>query len=600
MLIDKVMIIRTTLFLLACSPFLSFAEVAYKLKIDQAVHHLGDVSITFPKTAQSHLDIQLPDWRTGRYEILNLANGVRLFNAEDQNGKPLNWQKIDKNTWRVHFDEPTAVNVDYQVYANELGLRARHIDDSHAFIDASGFFMFSDSFRQEPVSVDLDVPDSWRSVSGMASGDNKHRFVAKNYDVLLDSPIETGINTLHKFKVDGRQYELVIWGEGNYDAALMVRDLKKLVKTGSLIWDNYPYQRYVFMVHATSGARGATEHLNSTIIQRHRDSFSKREDYVAFISTAAHEFIHTWNVKNYRPAGLVPYDYTDINYSDLLWLSEGSTSYLEDYLLLSAGITTNEEYLKGLSRTINRHLSTPGREIQSAAQTSFDKWINQGGDHGKNYSTNIYYEGALVSMALDIDLLVKSDGKVSYRDVHRELYKQHKLPNSFTSTDVKQILKQLSGRDYSQWWEKHVNGPLNLDFDALLAQVGLEHVHPSSAKPVASMDATAKNNGQVLVLNHVAREGAAWDAGLTPGDKIVAINKHHVRQSLNATLKGFTPGERVIVDFIRRDKLMSTSLTLSLDYNRPKLVQAISTPSPLQTKLYKAWMGVEHPSYLDK
>lgn len=590
------MIHKLTLISLACTPFFSFAEVAYQLKIDQGTHHLGDVSITFPKSAQSHLDIKLPDWRTGRYEILNLANGVRLFNAEDQNGKALEWEKVDKSTWRVHFDEPTKVNIDYQVYANELGLRARHIDDSHAFIDASGFFMFSDSFRQEPVSVELDVPDTWRSVSGMAFGDHKHSFVANNYDVLLDSPIETGINELRKFEVDGRHYELVIWGEGNYDVELMLRDLEKLVKTGTLIWDAYPYQRYVFMVHATSGARGATEHLNSTIIQRHRDSFAKRDDYVAFISTAAHEFIHTWNVKNYRPAGLVPYDYMDINYSDLLWLAEGSTSYLEDYLLLSAGITTNQEYFKGLTHTINRHLNTPGREIQSAAQTSFDKWINQGGDHGKNFSTNIYSEGALVSMALDIDLLAKSDGNVSYKDVHRELYKQHKLPNSFTSADVKAILKQLSGRDYSQWWTKHVDEPLNLDFDALLSQVGLEHARPSSAKPVASMDAIAKNSGEVLILNHVAREGAAWTAGLTPGDKIVAVNKQHVRKSLSATLQSFSAGDKVSVDFIRRDRLMSTTLTLSRDYSKPKLVRAILNPSIRQANLYKAWMGVEHPS----
>ena len=66
--------------------------------------------------------------------------------------------KIDHSTWRVHLNEPTQVNVDYQVYANELGKRARHIDDSHAFIDASGFFMFSESFRQDPVKVELDVP----------------------------------------------------------------------------------------------------------------------------------------------------------------------------------------------------------------------------------------------------------------------------------------------------------------------------------------------------------------------------------------------------------------------------------------------------------
>ena len=120
----------------------------------------------------------MPAWRTGRYEILNLANGVRFFEATGENGKALRWEKIDASTWRVHLDKPTEVKIDYQVYANELGKRARHIDDSHAFIDASGFFMFSESFRQEPVTVKLDVPKAWRSVSGMDSAGSKHSFKA--------------------------------------------------------------------------------------------------------------------------------------------------------------------------------------------------------------------------------------------------------------------------------------------------------------------------------------------------------------------------------------------------------------------------------------
>ncbi|MEJ6476422.1 M61 family metallopeptidase [Pseudoalteromonas piscicida] len=587
---------KKSLITLAClAAFNAYADVNYQIAITQPEHHLAQVEVTFPKSSQTSIDVQLPDWRTGRYEILNLANGVRFFAAKAENDESLAWEKIDKNTWRVHLSEPTELTVQYQIYANELGLRARHIDDTHAFIDASGFFMFSESFRSEPVTVELDVPKDWRSVSGMDFADSKHSFKAANYDILLDSPIETGVNQLHKFEVDNRQYELVIWGEGNFDVELMLNDLKKLVKTGTLIWDDYPYDRYVFMVHATSGARGATEHLNSTIIQRHRDSFKDRDDYIGFISTAAHEFIHTWNVKNYRPAGMVPYDYVAPNYTDLLWLAEGSTSYFEDYLLLSSGITTNDEYLKMLTKRVNRHLKTPGRHVQSVAATSFDKWINQGGDHGINYSTNIYSEGALVSMALDIDLLAKSNGKTSYRDVHRALYQQHKLPNSFTSEDVKSILKTLTGRDYSAWWKDYVDTPADIDFDALFAKVGLVYDYPSSAEVVAGFEGKAKTNGELLTLTHVARDGNAWQAGLTAGDHIVAFDKHHVRKDLTASLAHFKPGQTVTVDYIRRDKLMSTTLTLGRDFNKPKQITFSTEPTKAQTALYKAWMGVSHP-----
>ncbi|NMM39759.1 M61 family metallopeptidase [Pseudoalteromonas arctica] len=578
----------------------AWADVNYSLTVTQPEHHLGNVSVEFPQTAQAHLDVKLPAWRTGRYEILNLANGVRFFEAKDENGKALKWKKVDASTWRVHLNEPTEVNIDYQVYANELGKRARHIDDSHAFIDASGFFMFSESFRQEPVTVKLDVPAAWRSVSGMDNAGSKHSFKAADYDVLVDSPIETGVNELRKFAVDGRDYELVIWGEGNYDVEQMLTDLKKLVATGNIIWDAYPYQRYVFMVHATSGAGGATEHLNSTIIQRPRDRFGSRKDYLAFISTAAHEFIHTWNVKAYRPEGLVPYDYTHINYDKLLWIAEGSTSYFEDHLMVRSGIATTDEFLDVLTKTVNRHLSSPGREVQSATATSFDKWINQGGDHARNYSTNIYSEGALISMALDIDLLEKSQGKQSYRDVHRALYNQYKMPHGFTATDVKTILKQLTGRDYGKWWANNVDAPADIDFEALFKKVGLVLTRPQDAKAVASVDAMAKNTGELLVLTHVRRDGAAWQAGLTTDDKIVAINKKHVGKDLELSLETFKAGDKVIIDFIRRDALQSTTLTLAQSFDKDKKLVADKNATAEQMALFKAWMGVEHPNLAKK
>ncbi|MFM9785878.1 hypothetical protein, partial [Streptomyces scabiei] len=83
--------------------------------------------------------------------------------------------------------------------------------------------------------------------------------------------------------------------------------------------------------------------------------------------------------------------------------------------------------------------------------------------HARNYSTNIYLEGALISMALDIDLLDKSNGQQSYRDVHRSLYKNHKMPHGFTAANVKTILKDLTGRDYSDWWAMNVDSPAAID-----------------------------------------------------------------------------------------------------------------------------------------
>lgn len=79
------------------------ARVDYAIDLTSPEHHLGQVSATFPKTSAPYLDVKMPAWRTGRYTILNLANGVRRFTAADGQGYPLAWEKIDKSTWRIHL-----------------------------------------------------------------------------------------------------------------------------------------------------------------------------------------------------------------------------------------------------------------------------------------------------------------------------------------------------------------------------------------------------------------------------------------------------------------------------------------------------------------
>jgi predicted metalloprotease with PDZ domain len=169
-------------------------------------------------------------------------------------------------------------------------------------------------------------------------------FTAPNWDVLTDSPIEAGPHQLRSFEADGRRYELVFWGRGNYDADKVAADLKKLVPQSQTIWRGYPFERYLFIIHATDGVGGATEHMNSTVIQLPRYRFKPDSGYLGFLATASHEFIHTWNVKAYRNAAMVPYDHQRENYTDLLWVEEGSTEYFTDHLLLRAGLMKPQQY----------------------------------------------------------------------------------------------------------------------------------------------------------------------------------------------------------------------------------------------------------------
>lgn len=568
------------------------ARVDYSIDLRQPEHHLAQVSMVFPETPGPFLDVKMPAWRTGRYSIINQANGVRSFAATDGEGRPLRWGKVDKSTWRIALDRPASVRISYELYGNELGLRSRHIDDSHAYLNASAVWMYADRYRGDDVTVSLQVPAGWNSVSGMRSI-GEHRFAAENWDILVDSPIETGINRVFKFAQGGRDYEVVFWGDGNYDAKQTVADLGKIVGQAGAIWSSYPFRRYVFIVHATDGAGGATEHRNSTVIQRPRNAFQPRPRYLSFLTTAAHEFVHTWNVKSYRDEGLVPYDYQKENYSTLLWVAEGSTSYFADQILLWAGITTPKDYFEHLSGVINDHNSRPGTAFQSVAEASFDEWIAPSGDRARNASVNIYDQGEVVSWMLDIALLEQTGGRRSYRDVHEALYRRFDADErGFGEADILQILQELTGTSWSGWWERNVRSPVAVDFERLLEPVGLQLTYSGVGKAWAGWSGEPEAGG--VRLTSVERGGPAWDAGFTPGDIVVALDGERVSSdSLTSALAARQAGDTIAVTYSRRDRLAQKRLTLGRSRGEAAVVP-VESPTAAQMALFRRWLLVPY------
>ncbi len=572
--------------------FSAYADVGYQIKITQPQHHLADVEMTMPNDAAGPVLVHLPAWRSGKYQILDLANGVRRFAAFDAKGQALTFRKIEKSTWQIDAKSTGAITVKYQIYANQLDSRTRHIDDTHGYLNPSAVLMYSDATKQQPVTVQLTVPAGWRSTSGMAKGAQPHSFIAANYDVLADSPIETGIHQSYQFKADGRDYEVVIWGDGNYDAKQIVADLEKLAGQTTSIWQGYPYQNYLFIIHSAVGARGATEHLNSTVIQRDRFSFKTRQHYLDFLSTASHELVHTWNVKAYRPAELVPYDYLNPNYTKLLWISEGSTSYFQNQLLLRAGLMTAKEFYADLAKSLDKFDRLAGKTEQSVAESSFDSWISLGGDHGDNFSVNIYSEGYLVSWLLDYWLLDKSQLRASYRTLHSELYKKFSKSTAFTDADVRSIAQQLTGKSLDAWWQQQVETPLELNSDELLAAAGLVRSYPE--KNLAFSGITSAFKEGVAKVNKVERDSPAWRAGLTSEDEIVAVAKLQLKSALPERLKDFAPKERVTISYFRNGRLLEAELTLGSLPDGPSVIKTIPNPSKAQKAWHKAWLGVEH------
>jgi predicted metalloprotease with PDZ domain len=371
--------------------------------------------------------------------------------------------------------------------------------------------------------------------------------VAANYGELVDCPVEMGAFWSGSFKACGIEHRFVVAGATPaFDGERLLRDSQKICETAIKFWHGKkhaatPHKNYVFMLNAVADGYGGLEHRNSTALicnradlPRHNSNDGSANDakqsdgYTTLLGLISHEYFHTWNVKRLRPAEFARYDYTQENYTELLWFFEGFTSYYDDLLLRRAGLIDDAQYLKLLNKTINQVLQTPGREVHSVAQSSFEAWTKyyRQDANSPNLTVSYYTKGALVALSLDLTLRqhgVKNHS-VSLDDVMRALWTRcctGKHNGPMTEADVLAVLKELTGRSWTAEFKAWVHGTRDLPLEKLLANHGVNVKHdPAQLAQRLGLRVAEDHSVQIkTVLNG----SAAHKAGFAPGDEWLGV-----------------------------------------------------------------------------
>lgn len=513
--------------------------VEYTVTLDQPQTQFVGISQLIRQVRGDSVDFMLPIWRPGRYVVMNQAQSIREFKAFGDRDQPLKWEKIDKSTWRVALDGSKSVRIEYRVYCNSLSDRTRHADDTHAFLDGATVFMYTAETRDQMSHVRIVKPEEWKIACGLDWLPTEQALLAPNYDTLLDSPLEIGVHDVIDFEAGGKPIEVVIWGEADEKPEEIKRDFTRIIEEQTKIFGSTPYERYVFIVHAGMGASGGTEHVNSTVVQTARSSLEESAAFARFLSLVSHEFFHTWNIKSFRPAGLNPYDYQRENYTDLLWVAEGTTSYYAPLTLVRAGFTQPARYIETLADSIDSMRNRPSETVQSVAEASFDSWIHYGTRTPDSVNANVdfYGKGSLVSLLIDMEMRRRSDGRANLDQVMRTLYERYPLDGDkgYTTDDLQSIIEELSGADFDDVFVRNVRGAQPLDFEKAFEAVGLElHFREGGDAPPATGGRGGRGG-----RGGAAREAASDDGGAAQEEVAPATSQPESQPAAPPKMKAY-------------------------------------------------------------
>ncbi len=202
---------------------------------------------------------------------------------------------------------------------------------------------------------------------------------------------------------------------------------------------------------------------------------------------------------------LGPFDYSNENRTNLLWVSEGLSVYYEYMLVKRAGLVSEEILFNDFEKSINSFENNPGRFYQSLAQASYGTWSDgpfgkQGEDAAKSIS--YYDKGPAVGLILDFSIRQATKNQKSLDDVMRSLYwKYYKdLKRGFTDAEFQQTCENVAGMSLTDVFE-YVNTTKEINYNAYLKFAGLQILTDStSAKKKLSIKRMDNLDAQQLAI----------------------------------------------------------------------------------------------------
>jgi predicted metalloprotease with PDZ domain len=531
----------------------------------------------------SNCELKIPTWIPGSYMIREFSKNIININSLDNRHSI---KQINKNTWLVtNINVNEKIKINYQVFANDTGIRMAYLDDKRAFINGTSLFIYPQDMLNENYCIKfIGLNDNDIIATSLSLTDEY--FFANNYYELIDSPFEIGNLIVFDFVVKEIPHKIALSGNvpKNIAKDQLIQDIIQICEAQINIFGGTPFKSYLFSLTLSGDIYTGLEHLNSTTLLAPYYSLPtisnyNNKDYIKLLSLISHEYFHTWNIKSIKPEVFQLYDLENENYTNLLWWFEGLTSYYDDYILYLSKIITQQDYLEVVLDNINNVYKYNGVNQQSLINSSLTAWIKyyRQDENSLNTITNYYIKGALFNNCLDLYLRSQTNGKKSLSSVLRYMW-DNRVNNQYLikENDIFNIIYTATGIDCT-FLEKFISNTDKLPLDELFKEIGIElvvyKVSQVDKKGLLLNDTKSKLETKIDLGCKLIKDGVGYKVicvydnslakhyGIIPNDLIIALDNLQLT-NLELQLNLYNHGDTVIISLFRHGKLINMEMVL--------------------------------------
>jgi predicted metalloprotease with PDZ domain len=536
----------------------SAPHVTISVDATEAPRKIFHSRMTIP-TKPGTLTLYYPKWIPGEHgptgPVQDLA-GLK-FSAD---GKSLAWRRDLLDGWTFHVDVPAGVSsieasLDFISPAgSEEGIYTggATATDRLAVVNWNAMLLYPAGWTSDDLTytASLRLPASWKfgtslAVASQSGGEIK--FAPVSLTMLVDGPVITGeylkVVSLNPGQTPPVELDVAADSAAALEAPAEVWEhYKNLVGQTNALFGAQHYREYHFLY-------SLSDHVAHFGLEHHESNDSRLGERALVDPTKrllgsgllSHEFVHSWNGKYRRPAGLATPDYEKPMQTDLLWVYEGLTQYLGEILTGRMGERTPEEFRDSLAYTAASLNHTPGRAWRNLQDTADGVPAMQDAPHqweSWRRALDYYDEDELTWLWADTIIRQQTHGQKSMDDFCRIFHGPPSGPpqvKTYTFDDIVNTLNQVAPYDWRAFWTERLTNhgpgaPLGgieasgwklVYYDTRSPLVQAEEGYRDSVNAAYSVGLWLKEDG--LVTDTVEGLPAAR-AGIGPGMKLVAVN----------------------------------------------------------------------------
>lgn len=557
--------------------------VALTVDATEAPRKLFHARETIP-AAPGALTLLYPKWIPGEHgptgPITDLV-GLKFIAA----GKTLAWRRDAADMYAFHLDVPAGARAveasfDFLSASSAVGFTSAASTTPHlAIVTWNQLVLYPQGANPDEINyrATLRLPAGWKYGTSLAvargGAKDEIEFAPVSLTTLIDSPVLAG-EYFRAIPIDAArnavELDLAADSAGALEASPeFIAEMRRLVAEADALFGARHFENYHFLLTLSDHvAHFGLEHHGSNDSRIAERALTDKGQGDLSLSVLPHEFVHSWNGKYRRPAGLATGDYQQPMQGELLWVYEGLTQYLGNVLTARSGIWTPDQYRDHLAQVAADLDHRPGRtwrplvDTTIAAQLLYNapaQWA------AYRRSVDFYDEGWLIWLDADTLIRRQTNGQKSLDDFCKLF---HGAPSSapmvkpYTFDDVVNALNQIAPYDWRAFLNARVTttGPgaplegvrrggwrlaYNDTPNALLA-AGESYDAPVEAG--YSLGLRVQKDG---TIQDAIPGTPAFAAGLGPGMKIVAVDgRGYSPANLRAAVRDAARGARPPVELL--------------------------------------------------